>query len=236
MSPARPPVRRSLRALSVAIGTSFRADRWRSWALFVCFSASSLTTVASAWWLKVIVNAAVRVDTTSALYGAAGLGLTAGLGMVLGAAGVRQMLPLAERTGHWVDQRLVDMTAGIAGIEAHERSDYQDELELLRSQRRVLASAANIAATALAIAVQAVVTAILLARVAPLLLAIPVFAIPSLAAGRRAEKIRQAALDETVEDVRRSRHLFEVATSAPAGKELRIFGLGTELMSRHRLM
>ncbi len=225
---------KSVRTVASAVALSFRADRKRAWSVFTMLSIRALSGVLTAYWLKMIVDAASRRDTQEALVVALVIGVTAAVAQVSGSIGVQAMLPLTEHTGAYIDRRLIELTTGLAGLEQHERPDYINEMELLRVQRRVLATSGNQAAMALALMVRSVATAVLLASVHLLLLGVPVFALASLWAGRKAEDLHQRALDVAAEDMRQARHVFELATSAPAGKELRIFGLGPELNARYR--
>lgn len=50
----------------------------------------------------------------------------------------------------------------------------------------------------------------------------------------RAQRLLNGALQTTAEDARHRQQLVALATSAPAGKELRLFGLDGELLRRHR--
>ena len=72
---------------------------------------------------------------------------------------------------------------------------------------------------------QITVTAILLVKVHPLLVLLPLTSIPSLWVTGRTQKRIEAIEKETAEESRRALHLFDLGTSASAGKELRIFGL-----------
>jgi ATP-binding cassette, subfamily B, bacterial len=227
-------VRSALGAVKAAVGLSFAADPWRASGLFAFLSLAAAADVSEAYWLKLIVDAAVRSEESAALLAAFLLGGAAALGVLFGAIGVRLILPVGEQAGHRLDQRVLELTAGIPGLEAHERPEYLDQLQLLRDRRGVLAAAGNEAATALSLAVQLGATGVLLVSVNPLLLGVPLFALPSLWLGWRGERIHQRALDEAAEGMRRARHLFELATSPAPAKELRVFGLGAELVARHR--
>ncbi|MGH9281966.1 MAG: ABC transporter ATP-binding protein [Acidimicrobiales bacterium] len=225
---------RTLRALGLGLGTSYRADRARTVGVFALSLATALVGVLTAWFLKVIVDEAAQGDETGALAGAAGVAVVVGLGMLASATRTRMLFPLKEHTGLALDQRLVDLAGGTATIEHHERPAFVAQVDVLRREGHVLASSALNVAGGLEVVVEAVATGLLLAWVAPALLAIPLFAVPSLWAGARAERSRQQALEDTADDVRRARHLFELATSPAPGKEVRVFGLGPELLARHR--
>ena len=199
----------------------------------VLSAVAALVGVLGAYWLKLIVDAASAGDAASAVAAAAAMGLTAGTALLARATVTPMQFALKENTGLYLDQRIVSLVGGIATVEHHEHPAYLDRLEVLRREMPVLGFAGMHTAGALALLVQVVATGVLLVSVNPLLLAVPLFAIPSLWAGGRAERCRQTALDATADGSRRARHLFELATSSPAAKELRVFGVGDELLRRH---
>ncbi len=227
---------RGVRAAYTAVSTSFRADPRRSVAVAVLNTLSSLSLVVLAWWLKLLVDAAASADASEALVAAMGLGTTAAIGRLAGSGATRLIFPLKEHTGLYLDLRLIELSAGTVGLEHHERPEYLDQMELLRSEGHVLCGGGTTAASALAVIVQATATGALLASVNPLLLAVPVFAVPSFWTGSRAERLRQRALDNTADDLRLTRHLFELTTSSGPAKELRVFGLGDALLRRHQVL
>src|SRR5206468_5439707 len=100
-----------------------------------------------------------------------------------------------------------------------------DQLELLRLQRGAFGGSPAAVVQLTSFVLQLVGTAVLLARLDARLLLLPVFGIPSLLTSARAEIMRQRAIQGTAENVRRARHLFELATMPAPAKELRIFGL-----------
>ncbi len=214
------------RALGVAVATPFRADPWRSAGVFVLTAGSSLIGVLSAYWLKRIIDAAGVGDQGAAMIGAVSIGLTVGVGMLARSSATRMSFPLKESTGLYLDRSIIGLVGGIPTVEHHERPAYAARVDVLRGEARMLSFAGTNAASALALVVQAVATGLLLASVTPLLLVVPMFAAAPVWAGARAERLRQAALDQAAEDARQARHLFDLATTPAAGKELRIFGVG----------
>jgi len=217
----------------MAVATPFRADPWRAAAVLVLGSVASLVGVLSAYWLKRIVDGARAADPGAATAAAAGIGVTLGLGMLCRSSVARMLFPLKENTGLYLDRRIVGLVGGIPTVEHHERPAYVDRLDVLRREAMILSFAGTNAADALGLVVQMAATAVLLASVTPLLLAVPIFAAAPVWAGTSAERLRQGALDRTADGTRYARHLFEVATSPAAGKELRVFGTGDELLRRH---
>ncbi|HUQ64320.1 MAG TPA: ABC transporter ATP-binding protein [Acidimicrobiales bacterium] len=225
---------KSRRALALAMATAFRADPWRSVGVLVASTFAAIVGVLTAFWLKALVDAAADRDVDGTLVAALGIGLTVGLALMSRAMVTRMLFPLKENTALYLDRRIIALVGGIPTVEHHERPEYLDRVEVLREEMDVLGFAGIHTAGALALVVQVILTGVLLASVNPLLLAVPLFAVPSLWAGARAERIRQGALDTTADQARRARQLFELTTSPAAGKELRIFGAGSELLNRHR--
>ncbi|MDQ6910533.1 MAG: ABC transporter ATP-binding protein/permease [Actinomycetota bacterium] len=222
------------RALGLAIATAFRADPWRATGVLLTQAFASVVGVLTAFWLKQIVDAAVSHDQDAALVAAVAIGATAGVGLMAAAISTRMLFPLKENTALYLDRRIVALVSGIPGVEHHERPKYLDRLEVLRNEMDTLGFAGMHTAGAFALVVRVMATGVLLASINPLLLAVPLFAVPSLWAGAKAERIRQTALDSSADKARRGRQLFELATSPAAGKELRVFGVGDELLRRHR--
>ena len=203
--------------------------------MFVLTAASSLIGALSAFWLKQVIDQAGAGDQAAATRSAAAIGLTVGAGMLCRSSATRMLFPLKEKTGLHLDRSIMGLVGQIPTVEHHERPDYVARIGVLRREAWNLTFAGTNAAGALALVVQAIATGILLASVTPLLLLVPLFAAAPTVAGAKAERIRQAALDEVAEDARQARHLFDLATTPAAGKELRIFGVGPQLLARHRV-
>jgi ATP-binding cassette subfamily B protein len=77
-------------------------------------------------------------------------------------------------------------------------------------------------------------SAVLLSRLDPLLVLLPLFGLGAFSTGRRAHRLQEATREANAERGRLKGHLFRLATSADAGKELRVFGLADAVIGRHR--
>jgi ATP-binding cassette subfamily B protein len=75
---------------------------------------------------------------------------------------------------------------------------------------------------------------VLLAFVHPLLALMPVVALPGVALQYRAQRRHIATYDRTAPDARLADHYLQLATEPAAAKEVRLFGLGPELVERQR--
>ncbi|WP_405754227.1 ATP-binding cassette domain-containing protein [Streptomyces sp. NBC_00073] len=224
-------MRESLRGLAAAFALSFRADRARALPFTVLFSLRPLTLVASAYGLKLAVEAIQAHQFGSTIRLAAVIALINALGFAASSVAIRLAIPLIEQTAHLVDHELMRLST--TPVEPAERSSWLDELELLATDRMHLAEGCDVTSLLIGAVLRAVATGVALAFVNPFLLFLPLLAWPSLVAGSRMERLRQRALTDTAADQRQARFLFEQATSAGPAKELRIYGLRKELRSRH---
>jgi len=83
--------------------------------------------------------------------------------------------------------------------------------------------------------IRIVIAAVLLAGVSPVLLLLPLFAIPTMALSSKTGALFELGNDRAAAPARLAHHLYELATNAGPAKEVRVFGLGDEVTARfHR--
>jgi ATP-binding cassette subfamily B protein len=132
-----------------------------------------------------------------------------------------------------LERELIELTAGSPGLEHHERPDYADKLQVVRQElERTGWGSMQALLSVFGLAVTIGVTAVLLARLNPWLLLLPLAAVPSLLLGRHAETILARARETAADPMRQARHLFQLAMDGRSAKELRACGLSEELRSR----
>ncbi len=226
-------MRERARGFGVLLSFGFRTAPWQAGLFLLCGALMALTGPALSVGAKLLVDAALAGSPRRGLIAAAVLSLTAGAGLIVALYYIDLLFAVVEKAGAALDKRLMRLMGGIAGLAHHERPEYLDRLELLREQRAELAWMTNATAGVLRVAVQLTASAILLARLQPLLLLLPLVGVVSFALGKRARDLQQGALEETTEAERLRKHLFAQATSAAVGKELRVFGLADTLRERH---
>jgi len=226
-------MRERLRAYRVLMAFSFGAAPWQT-ALFLASGAvMALLGPATAFGAKLLVDAALGASLHKGLIAAAVLAGCGALGLINGLYYLGLLFSVAEKAGAAVDRRLIELMARIPGLEHHERPDYLDRLALLREERGGLAWMTNATVGLLRVAVQLVASGVLLARLNPLLLLLPLVGIIPFLTGRKGQELAQTAAEATTEPERLRRHLFETATTAAMGKEVRVFGLAGDLVARH---
>ncbi len=139
---------------------------------------------------------------------------------------------LREHTQLYLDTHLMALTAGIPGIEHHELPEYLDAVERLRTERPYLANPFNPISWTVASIVQALAVVVLFAGVEPFLAVLPFLGLPAAIAAARAEDRSIRLADDQAEQSRVLRHLMDLATEPGPAKEVRIYGLGEELLRR----
>jgi len=223
----------SLRGFRLLIAFGFRSAPWQAALFLACGALMALTVPVASFGAKLLVDAATSGSFPKGLMAALVMALTAGIGLALVLYYVDFLFTVAERAGVMADKRLMELMGGVVGLAHHELPEYLDQMELLREERRMLAWMTNATAGLLRVVVQLAASVVLLARLQPLLLLLPLFGVASFLAGKRAQDLQIQAREAAAESERLRRHLFGVATSAAVGKELRVFGLEAELLKRH---
>jgi ATP-binding cassette subfamily B protein len=183
--------------------------------------------------LKQLTNESVKGNASGAAI--AGV-VTAALvlaGLTLGHFAHIAYFELSDLNILAIDEDLIMLANGSAGIEHQERADYADRLQILREGLFQLQASLEALLTAAGLALAMLITGVMLALLNPILLLLPLLALPPLLAGRWAQNRLDRATTESAGQTRLSRHLFRQATTAGPAKELRLFGLQDELRRRH---
>ncbi len=228
--------RASLRGILTTLGFGLRADPTLFVFLFSVDTISALLGLVATYATKLLVDAATTGDTSNVLLAAAAIHGALAIQGLCGHQYVNTTVKLEEKTQLLLDQRLMAVVGGVPGIEHLERPEYVDELALLRDSRQLLGQVANALVLNLRITIQLIGGTLLLASLHPVLSLLPIFAVPSLIVGRRtADRIGRVQQSNVGRD-RIVRALFECATKARSGKELRLFGLTGELIERSRCL
>jgi ATP-binding cassette, subfamily B, bacterial len=222
------------RAIGRVVRTAFAADPGRASFVFVGSPLLALSPVLGALWLKMLFDGLAKGDAGDAGFAAA---LVAG-SLVVHHLSVVVMakirFTLQERTSLHFERELLAMVAALPGIEHHERPEYLDKLEILRDQRAAFAQAVYAVTQNVSVLIQAAVTGYLLFQVHPLLLVLPILNLVSFVTDAKGGTIMVEASEESAADDRLAREHFQTATTYSFSKEIRVFGLAEEMLTRHR--
>ncbi|WP_431923668.1 ABC transporter ATP-binding protein [Micromonospora wenchangensis] len=214
--------------------TSLRQDRRKALTALLLVVAGAVAWPLVAVLLRVLFDAVTAGRPVAASL--AGVGVAVGLiaGLTLGHFAHIAYFELAELDVLHVHQELMDATNGTPGMAHFERSEFADKITVLEQDVEQLRVGLQAVLTGVGLAVAMTLTSVVLAVLHPLLLLLPLAAVPPLLAGRWAERMVNRAREAGAESTRRAAGLFGLATDAAAGKELRVFGLTGEVRRRHR--
>jgi ATP-binding cassette subfamily B protein len=216
------------------VGVSLHIDRRRTYALIALVLVTAVSVPLFALGTKAFVNAAATGNETRAM----AFGVLVGVLWIASVAIGHLVRPVAfelgDLNGLAFDAELIELGAGSAGLEHLENPEYANRLERARSDGGDLFLGMLFLASLGGLVLQLVFTMLLLATVRPILLLLPLFAIPSVIGGRWAQAHVDSAKERTAETARKSRHLLQLLTQAGPAKEIRVFGLGGELRRRQR--
>jgi ATP-binding cassette subfamily B protein len=227
-------VRDYARAFWLLLAAAFQADPRRATLSLLAAVVDPIATVVVAMSERNLVNAVVAHNGGGVWRAAFVMGLSAMAAVSAGWGGFTLNMVLREKVGDLMDRRIMTLTLAVPGLEHHERADYLDEIEILRTQRDQLSSSVHAVVMNIGMFCQVVGVVGLLTTLHPAMILLPLFGLPSLFTAATAEKRRQAVLEKSAEPLRVTRHLLETATTAAPAKEIRIFGLGAVLSARHR--
>jgi len=224
---------RTLRGALTLMTIAWRASRWRCFVGLALLVVQAAALPLAAPMLAGLTDAAIAGDGGNVVRFAIAVAVLAVTGLTAGHFGHVFYFELGERVQLAIERELIDLANGSAGLEHHERPDYADKLRVLRQETDWAGwqSIGSLFQT-IGLAVGVTVTAFLLATLSPVLLLLPLFAIPSLILGRKAEALMGDAREQAAPYTRQLRHLFRLATDAGPAKEVRACGLSDELRTR----
>jgi ATP-binding cassette subfamily B protein len=189
-------MRESLRSAAWLFRMSWRQHRAKTATSLILMVSGAVAAPLMALSLRWLTNAAVSGDAATA--GWAGIAVaTCAMGVLtLSHFAHLAYFELSEIDTLTTELRLIALSSGSAGIEHQERAEYADRLAVLEQEVQQIQNGIYAALTLSGLVVAISLTGLLLAMVNPVLLLLPMVAVPPLMAGRRA----QLVLDRSRED------------------------------------
>jgi ATP-binding cassette, subfamily B, bacterial len=171
-----------------------------------------------------------------------GLVLGAAVGMAVSTAATWFLVTISTRVQRRfrdkvtiaLEAHVAHLQASIVSVAHQERPEYLDRLSMLRNQVFVLDHMYMSLFTTLGWLLRLAATMALLAWVHPALLLLGVFALPTAIASFWRPEVERRAQERGAQAERLSRHLFNVATTAEPGKEVRVIGIGDQIQRDRR--
>ena len=146
--------------------------------------------------------------------------------------GDRTQRRFRDRVTIFLESHVARLQASVSTIEHHERPDYLDRLSVLRNQVFTLDHMYMSVFSTAGWILRLGVTVVLLMAVSPWLLLLVAFAIPTVITASWRPGIERAAEEGVASRDRLARHLFLLGTTAPPGKEVRLEGIGPDLVEQ----
>lgn len=223
-----------LRAAGLILRMCYRGSLPLTLVAMVVTPAAMVFGLLGALWVKLLADGVLRHDARQAL-GAAGLmALSGGAMFFVNRAGFQVMLRVTELAGLEFDRLLVRVVTGIPTMEHHERPAYLDRLKRLQDDASQLREATSVLIALTVSVVNAGVALVLLGRLAPLLLLLPLFWLPRQASNAAVLRWLGEQEERDAEPLRALDHLEKLAATPATAQEVLISGLEEELLARHR--
>ncbi len=212
----------------------FRYERGLMALSLVMSQLASLPAALNALWLALLGAAVIQQRTTLALGAAAGMAVSAAANWFLMTISTRVQRRFRDKVTIALEGHVASLQASIVSVAHQERPEYLDRLSMLRNQVFVLDHMYMSLFTTLAWLMRLAFTFALLAWVSPVLLLLAVFAVPSALAAFWRPDVENKTWERGAQDQRLSLHLFDLATTAAPGKEVRVLGIGERLGEERR--
>jgi ATP-binding cassette subfamily B protein len=205
--------------------------------MLVAFSLSLLMALPDALlalWFKLIGEALLQRNVSLLRIAAFALAVSSTATWFLSTVSTRIQRRFRDRVTIALEAHVAKLQASIVTIAHQEVPAYLDRLAMLRDQIFVLDHMYMSVFTIASWMLRLGVTISLLMSVHPALVLLAVFALPTALTATWRPGIERVVQEKAAPFNRLARHLFTLATTAPAGKEVRVTGIGEKLMNERR--
>jgi ATP-binding cassette subfamily B protein len=204
-----------------------------AWA-FALSQIAALPDALLALWLMLLGKGMIQHSPGLVEGAAIGLGLSTAATWFLRTVSTRIQRRFRDRVTIALESHVARLQASIATIAHQERPEYLDRLSMLRNQVFVLDHMYMSLFSTLGWILRLAVTMVLLASIHPALLLLALFAVPTVMTSSWRPAVERVAQERGAQASRLAQHLFNIATTAPPGKEVRVTGIGERLIRERR--
>lgn len=222
----------SIPALMRTLKIGYRAEPRLLVLAFVMLVFTSVPDALLALWLAMLANGTIDRDRSQLIVAAVGLALSTTGTWYLRVVFDRVQRRFRDRVSIALETHVARLQASVATIEHHERPEHLDRLTILRDHVFALDHLFLSLFTTLGWVVRLAVTVGLLMSIDPWLGLLVVAAVPTMVTATWRPGVERAVEESMASRPRLARQLFEVVTSAPPAKEVRVTGNGRLLAAR----
>ncbi len=187
-----------------------------------------------ALWMMLLADGVLRHNRTLAIAAGIGLAVSAVATWFLKVTSDRVQRRFRDRIAVALESHVAGLQASVATVTHHERPEYLDRLAMLRDQVFVLDHMYMSLFSTCGWILRLAVTVALLVSIHPALALLVVFALPTVFTSTWRPGVERAVQERAASANRLARHLFNTATTAPPGKEVRVTGIGNQLVKDRR--
>src|SRR5437660_3366955 len=203
-------------------------------ASFVLSQLAALPDSLLALWLMLLGKGVLEHRPGMLRWAAVGLGLSTAATWFIRTVSTRVQRRFRDQVTVALESHVAWLQASVATVEHHERPAYLDRLAMLRNQVFVLDHMYMSLFTTCGWILRLGVTVALLMSIHPALVLLAAFALPTVLTSTWRPGVERAAEERGASANRLARHLFDVATTAPPGKEVRVTRIGARLVAQRR--
>src|SRR5256884_2393666 len=205
--------------------------------LSVAFGLSLLAALPDALlalWFKLLADGVLGGRPRLVTSAAVGLGVSAAATWFLRVISDRTQRRFRDLLTVALEAHVARLQASVATIEHHERPAYLDRLAMLRNQVFVLDHMYMSLFTTCGWILRLGVTIALLLSIHPALALLAAFALPTVLTSAWRPGVERVVEERGAAANRLARHLFDLATTAPPGKEVPVTRIGARLVAQRR--
>jgi ATP-binding cassette subfamily B protein len=195
---------------------------------------AALPDALMALWLKLLVDGLLHHNRNLATAAGVGLAVSAVATWFLKVTSDRAQRRFRDRVAVALESHVAGLQASVATVAHHERPEYVDRLSMLRDQVFVLDHMYMSLFSTCGWILRLGVTVALLVSIHPALALLVVFALPTVFTSSWRPGVERAVQERAAPANRLARHLFNIATTAPPGKEVRVTRIGDRLVRDRR--
>jgi ATP-binding cassette, subfamily B, bacterial len=201
---------------------------------FTLVLVAALPDALLAYWFKLIGDGALGGDWGLVRVAVLALGLSATATWFLVTVSTRVQRRFRDKVTIGLESHVATLVASITTIAHHERPEYLDRLSVLRNQVFMLDHMYMSLFSTCGWILRLAVTVGLLASIHPALALLTLCALPPVFTSSWRPGVERRAQERGSQANRLSRHLFDVATTAAPGKDVRVTGIAEKLAGRRR--